>query len=70
MRTGKTVTKSSAEPHLDNDLWIEVYPDGNVKDLSLIQRIAPEDRTYRNEVACEGQSPLLIRKSAWDRIAA
>ena len=70
MRTGRVLKKSVLEPHLDKDKWLEVWPDGSNRELAMIDRLAKRDRTYRDEAAESGQSPVLVRQSAWDAMVS
>ena len=68
MNTGKPVWKSKSEPHLDKDEWLEVWPDGSAKDHGVILSIPQNDRTCSHVPVKHGQSPLLVRRSAWERV--
>ena len=65
MKTGNIVFEDSTNDHLD-DTYIEVYPNGDVCDLSVTTRIPKEHKSYSKRVVQSGPSPLLVRKSYWD----
>lgn len=71
MRVGKIIKRSSYEDHLDNAKWVQIYPDGTLADIRLIQSIPPEDRTYQQSEPKHpnDQSPILVRRSAWKALS-
>lgn len=66
MKTGNDVKKDSTNDHLD-DTYIEVYPRGDVRDLSVTTRIPKKHKTYSKHAVIHGQSPILVRKSYYDK---
>lgn len=71
MRVGKIIKRSSYEDHLDNAKWVQVYPDGTLEDMRLIQSIPPEDRTYQQSEPKhpKDQSPILVRRTVWKALS-
>jgi hypothetical protein len=68
MKTGDIVTRDIINRHLDDD-YIEVFPNGNLRDLSITTRIPAQHKTFSRYSPKEGQSPLLVRKSYWDGLS-
>ena len=69
MITGRTLTKNIVEKHLDSDEWLEVFPNGkSPREMAVVASLAAKDRKYRKEIQYQGQSPLLVRKTAWEQV--
>ena len=69
MKTGATINPTKENKHL-TEPYIEVYPDGTVKDFVAIDKIPKEHRSFDAMIipatGREDQSAILIRKSYWD----
>lgn len=52
--------------HLGDDQWVELFPDGSVRDLMVTTRIPPRHLSYSKHHFLKGQSPLLVRKAFYD----
>jgi hypothetical protein len=68
MRTGNTVVRDEVNTHLLDGIYIEVFPEGNVKDLKVTTNLHRLWKSYSKYPWRNGQSPLLIHKSAWDTL--
>ena len=67
MRTGKIVKPDEVQDHI-SDLYIEVFPKGTMRELRQIRAVPLTERTYSKEhFKTGGQSPILVRKSYYDR---
>lgn len=69
MKTGTTVNPTKENKHL-SEPYIEVYPDGTVKDFAAMNKIPKEHRSFDARIIPAtgrvGQSAILVRKSYWD----
>ena len=64
MRIGATITRSRINCHLDDDEYVEVFPQ-TVHDIEITRAIPCEHKTCSHQPVSVGQSPLLVRKSYW-----
>ena len=68
MRIGKVVNRDKENLHLQ-DTYVQVFPDGTVRDLLVTTAIPPEHKTYcRHVVTQQTQSPLLVRQSYLSKV--
>jgi hypothetical protein len=69
MKTGNIINSSLENKHL-TEPYIELYPDGGVRDFTQINRIPKEHRSYDARFIPDtgriGQSAILVRKSYYD----
>jgi hypothetical protein len=70
MKTGSIVKRSKLNHHLDNDEWVEVFPDGNnPHEILMLNRLPKEHKTFSQRVAMH-QSPILVRRVMFDAMEA
>jgi len=64
MKTGNIIQPDKHNPHLDEP-YIELYPQGNVRDLAITTAIPKLHKSYSRRDVLTGPTPLLVRLSYW-----
>lgn len=62
MRIGKTLLPGKENPHLKAE-YVEVFPDSNMRDITLIAEIPAKEKAISEELRRTGQTPILVRRT-------
>ena len=65
MKVGKIIAKSDINDHLEDDKWIEIFPNLSEEDLEFAMSVPVRHKSYTKlgSSPYKTQSPLLIRLS-------